>query len=157
MRKRIEVSKEKLQWAVDQQNSATAASEVLGMSFMTFKRRCQEYGIYKTNQGGKGAAKPRPKARIPLDKIFSNEHHMSGNRIKRKLLDEGLIENKCEICGLLPMWNDKPLVLQLDHIDGNNANNARNNLRLLCPNCHTQTDTFSRGKWKKNNAQVVER
>lgn len=52
------------------------------------------------------------------------------------------IEN-CMICGLNPLWNNKPLSLQLDHIDGNSDNNNPNNLRLLCPNCHSQTDTYS--------------
>lgn len=49
--------------------------------------------------------------------------------------------SKCEECGLGVTWNNKPLTLQLDHIDGNSDNNDVSNLRLLCPNCHTQTDT----------------
>ena len=48
----------------------------------------------------------------------------------------------CTECGQTDTWNNKPLVLQLDHIDGNSDNNFPINLRLLCPNCHTQTDTF---------------
>ena len=47
----------------------------------------------------------------------------------------------CE-CGQGAMWNGKPLTLQVDHIDGNHANNDQNNLRWLCPNCHTQTPTW---------------
>lgn len=49
----------------------------------------------------------------------------------------------CEICGQNNYWNGKPLELQLDHIDGNSDNNILTNLRLLCPNCHTQTDTYT--------------
>ena len=49
----------------------------------------------------------------------------------------------CTECGQEPIWNNKPLVLHLDHIDGNSDNNFPENLRLLCPNCHTQTDTYS--------------
>ena len=49
--------------------------------------------------------------------------------------------------GLGPIWNGKPLSLQLDHIDGDSDNCVPSNLRLLCPNCHTQTDTYgSKGK-----------
>ena len=48
----------------------------------------------------------------------------------------------CSICGIGPTWNKQPLTLQLDHIDGNSDNNHRKNMRLLCPNCHTQTPTF---------------
>ena len=50
--------------------------------------------------------------------------------------------NNCFICGQVDSWNDKPLSLQLDHIDGNSDNNALPNLRVLCPNCHSQTETF---------------
>lgn len=47
----------------------------------------------------------------------------------------------CKICGLGATYNNLPLTLQVDHIDGNSDNNMPKNLRLLCPNCHSQTDT----------------
>lgn len=50
--------------------------------------------------------------------------------------------NCCAICNQGPVWNYKPLTLQLDHIDGDSDNNDISNLRLLCPNCHTQTPTY---------------
>lgn len=49
---------------------------------------------------------------------------------------------QCEECGQLPIWNGKPLTLQIDHIDGNSDNNTLSNVRILCPHCHSQTDTF---------------
>lgn len=51
--------------------------------------------------------------------------------------------NVCSICFNEGIHNGKELVLQLDHIDGNSDNNLPYNLRLLCPNCHSQTETFS--------------
>lgn len=51
-------------------------------------------------------------------------------------------DNKCSICGMEPIWNNKELHFILDHIDGDAQNNRRNNLRLICPNCDSQLDTF---------------
>lgn len=53
---------------------------------------------------------------------------------------------ECELCGQGPVWNNQPLMLQVDHHDGNNQNNTPENLRFLCPNCHTQTPTYSNKK-----------
>jgi Zn finger protein HypA/HybF involved in hydrogenase expression len=50
-------------------------------------------------------------------------------------------EYKCSCCGIAD-WNDSPITLQIDHIDGINTNNVIENYRYLCPNCHTQTDTW---------------
>lgn len=63
--------------------------------------------------------------------------------IKRRILATGRIPNICEICGQLPEWQGRPLVLQLDHVDGDNLNHSWANLRILCPHCHSQTDTFA--------------
>ena len=60
--------------------------------------------------------------------------------IKARLLEEQA--GKCGDCGIEPVWNNKPLVLQLDHKDGNNKNNLRDNLWMICPNCHSQTPTW---------------
>ena len=61
--------------------------------------------------------------------------------LKRALLESGVSE-QCTLCSLKTEWNSKPLVLQIDHIDGNWLNNYKENLRFLCPNCHSQTDNF---------------
>ena len=49
--------------------------------------------------------------------------------------------NTCESCGISD-WNKKPLTFQVDHVDGNRKNNNFYNLKVLCPNCHSQTETF---------------
>lgn len=62
--------------------------------------------------------------------------------------------NKCAICGIKPEWNGKPITFILDHIDGHASNNIRSNLRLICPNCDSQLDTY---KSKNKNSDRIYR
>lgn len=67
----------------------------------------------------------------------------------KRILKSGRAE-KCEICGI-NSWNGNPIKLQVHHIDGNRENNSLDNLQLLCPNCHSQTDTWcSKNRSNKN-------
>ena len=76
------------------------------------------------------------------DILVKNSTYTNRHRLKIRLVSEGLMEYKCE-CGNTGQWNDKQLTLQLDHIDGDPCNHELTNLRFLCPNCHSQTETFS--------------
>lgn len=78
--------------------------------------------------------------------VYGNTHMRN---YKKYFLEEQ--ENKCSICGMLNIWNEKELVFILDHIDGNADNNERNNLRLICPNCDAQLDTYK--SKNKNSAR----
>ena len=61
---------------------------------------------------------------------------------------------KCQLCSNEGVYNGKPLSLQIDHIDGKASNNNPSNLRLLCPNCHSQTETFvARNKGKSTRVR----
>jgi hypothetical protein len=80
--------------------------------------------------------------------VSDRKHPYQSFKLKNRLLDEGIKLHKCEYCGITE-WNGKPTPLELDHINGINTDNRLENLRLLCPNCHAQTDTY-RGKNKKS-------
>lgn len=77
----------------------------------------------------------------------SNPYNIRGTRLSKKLVDEGYFTYNCALCQLSD-WQGKPITLRLDHIDGNNLNYAIDNLRLICPNCDSQLDTYCRGQRK---------
>ena len=81
--------------------------------------------------------------KLSLDERLKENRPYNSSKLRKRLIDEKLKENKCELCGQLPFHNGKELVLQLDHINGDHNDNRLENLRILCPNCHSQTETYS--------------
>lgn len=79
--------------------------------------------------------------KIWCDELFKGTHTASAVRIKTHLIKAGYKDDVCECCGISE-WNGKPISLPLHHIDGNPKNNSLENLQILCPNCHTQTDNY---------------
>ncbi len=128
------------------------ASRILQMDFRSFRKRARMLGVYLPNQGKKGKDLETEKKGAPnsfsLDEILSNKRPYQSFKLKLRLFAEGLKENKCEICGISE-WNGLKLNCQLDHIDGNKNNNNLENLRIICPNCHSQTETFGFKNGKK--------
>lgn len=87
---------------------------------------------------------------IPLDKILVKEStYLNTTTLKERLLKEGKLIYNCAICNIND-WLNKKLSLQLDHINGDRYDNRLENLRLLCPNCHSQSDTYA-GKNKRKH------
>jgi DNA-binding CsgD family transcriptional regulator len=98
----------------------------------------------------RGAITPRPGYK-PLDEIFAVDTRRSRGHLKQRLLRAGLKESRCERCGLSE-WRGAPLTVALHHINGDRNDNRIENLELLCPNCHSQTDTFA-GRNGRRTAQ----
>ena len=77
----------------------------------------------------------------PIEEYLKNKAQISTYHLKNRLIEEGIVQRKCYNCGLTK-WRDQPIPIELEHIDGNNKNNALSNLTLLCPNCHALTPTY---------------
>lgn len=135
---------------IDDSTSWYVVLKKLGLSKMSSlkpaRTRCKENSISTKHLS---IPKTPNFSKRPLSEILVEESTYSGtNNLKKRLWEEGLLEKKCAICGLGSTWNNKPLVLQLDHINGVRRDNRIENLRILCPNCHTQTHTYA-GKANK--------
>lgn len=123
------------------------------------KKRIEELGIDTSHFIGQKGAVGRS-VRIPkysLEEILvENSPYRSTSRLKAKLIKEALLENRCSECAIPPIWNNRPLTLQLDHINGVNNDHRIFNLRLLCPNCHTQTETYGRKNGERSGVADYE-
>lgn len=131
-------------------NSAAKAAALLKIHFNTYKRRAIQLGCYATNQGNRGVLRPKAEGngKINLIEILNGFHPQYQTfKLKKRLFAAGIKENCCEICSL-KLWQGLSIECELDHIDGDRTNHILSNLRIICPNCHSQTPTF-RAKNKK--------
>lgn len=90
----------------------------------------------------------KPATRKTSEEILVRLDADVDRRVKTSHLIRALIDTdtayECSECGIVGEYNGKPLVLHVDHIDGDFRNNLKENLRFLCPNCHSQTSTYCR-------------
>ena len=102
-----------------------------------------------TKAVNRGAIKPRP-LKWPLERILAESR--SRVSVKRRLLQAGILKNECDQCGI-SSWRGLHLSIQLDHRNGVRDDHRLENLRMLCPNCHSQTPTFGTRNRKQNGQQ----
>lgn len=134
----IKISDEEILLIYEKEITLHEAAAQLGMTTVSLWRRAKKLGI----QWSEKKFKPTGK-KIPIQEILEGKHpYFQTLKLKKRLIKDGIKENKCEDCGI-DIWMDKPIMIQLDHIDGNSHNHKLDNLRMRCPNCHSQTPTYS--------------
>ena len=93
--------------------------------------------------------------KIPIQEILNGMHpYYQTFKLNKRLLKEKIFKNECSICGISE-WNNKKISMQLDHINGDSSDHKKENLRFLCPNCHSQTETYC-GKNKMVQNERIE-
>ena len=128
-----------------------------GGNYKTIKNYIKLYDIdisHFTGQGWNKGVRYRPVNKIKNieDILIENSTYTNTSKLRIRLIKEGLKENKCEICDI-EKWNNMPISFHLDHINGNNMDNRILNLRILCPNCHSQNDTYCGGNIKSSKLE----
>lgn len=150
------IDKDELQKVLNESSSYRDALRRIGYngSTLTYYYRVLKKRIQKDNLDitklNTNRSKTNKRPIKSLDDMLKNTTlHVRTASLKKKLIDSGLLKYECRDCKNHGIWMDKPLVLQLEHIDGNHKNNTLSNLTLLCPNCHSQTSTYGGKKLKK--------
>lgn len=159
-----QITPEELKLAVEKSNFL---SEVLlyfgygknsGSMYGYFRKKIKELNIDDNHLGvGKGNV-PHKTSKdnyyvYSLDEILiENSKYNNNTRLKKRIIKAGLLEYKCAMCENPGVWMNKKMTLQLDHINGDNTDNRLENLRILCPNCHSQTPTYG----NKNRGEDIQ-
>lgn len=136
-------TKEEIEYAIKNSSTMGYAAKILHVDWRTFKKEAEKYNLYKpTLQSNK---------KFDLQDILNGLHpQYPTSKILPRLVKEKLKEYKCECCGITD-WQNKRIGLELDHINGDNSDHRLENLRALCPNCHSQTDTYKSKKIRRVN------
>lgn len=123
-----------------------------GSNFKTLQKYINKYNIDVSHLTGrtwnKGLSYTNKASYVKLEDILKENTHFKSHILKLRLVAEGLKEYKCEQCGCNGEWCGKPITLELHHINGNHYDNRLENLQILCPNCHSQSPTHKRRKYK---------
>lgn len=147
--KKYSFSEEEIRSAASEASSRTEMMRILGIrqgggGYQALEFWCRKYGVEPPD----GTALSRKNVEghswtaMPDDEWFSNHTRRQGPQTRKRLVAHG-IPDECSICGQPPVWNGRPLTLQIDHINGDRWDNRIENVRILCPHCHTQTETYA--------------
>lgn len=120
--------------------------------FSLIRKRMDELKLTHNSFKGKSTLRKHVERIIDPNKLFKENSKHSRTVLRRYILNHELIPYKCAICGAIE-WQGKTLSLELDHINGINNDNRLENLRFLCPNCHSQTTTYGSRNQQLNSSE----
>ena len=139
--------------AVAESKSMAGVLKILGQTDnggtrARLKQSLDAYGLstaHFTGQGHtRGTSSPHRKSAPEILRRMESGTARTKTALLRRALDDMLVPHECSTCGMGDIWQGKHLVLEIDHINGDRLDNRRENLRYLCPSCHSQTETFSK-------------
>lgn len=131
-----------ISWAETARNLNLKAA---GGNYRQMQKYCKYFGIDTSHFLGqshlKGKKFPNAPVKFKTEELLVSNSMQGTKGLKTRIRKENLLSWKCAVCNI-NSWEGKELSLQLDHINGINDDNRLENLRFLCPNCHSQTDTY---------------
>jgi len=129
---------------IENNEPKTNMCRLLSIKQDTLNRYLRKYDVvYTGNQNRKGIR--HYEQMTHYTEYTENGKNITASKLRQKLITQGVKEKKCEVCGL-DSWMDKPIPLELHHIDENRFNNQLENLQILCSNCHMQIHNYSNTK-----------
>lgn len=121
--------------------------------FSQVRRRMDDLNLNMSDFKGKSPMIEKSKENnLTAEMLFKENCKHNRNCLRRFIIKNNLLPYRCSVCGALE-WNGKTLSLELDHINGINNDNRLENLRFLCPNCHSQTTTYGSRNQQKNESK----
>lgn len=125
-----------LEWKDNESQRANLKKWIAGDGLST------AHFLGQSHQRGKRSPTAKPPDKVLVQR---DNGRRTGTRTLRRALREAGVPEQCARCGVGAEWHEKPMTLEIDHINGDRSNNRRENLQLLCPNCHAITSTWCRG------------
>ena len=147
--RRIILTKNNILEAQKHTKSNSEAARWLGISYNTYKKWAKTYSVFDQhlNKAGFGIKKGWASPKIPMEDIFDGrEVNYTQLQFKRRLIDEGYLNEECSICN----WSEERITdgiicLMMDFEDGDSGNWSQDNIRLLCPNCYLSNNGWFYG------------
>ena len=133
------------------------ALDVSGANYRLLRLRIRKLGLDTAHWLGqahsRGTKRPHARRQSLQELLCENSSYTNLTVLKRRLLDAGVLAYGCSVCQNTGTWLGQALTLHLDHANGVADDHRVENLRLLCPNCHSQTATYAgRNKGKRRPA-----